>query len=152
MGLWQFHFGNVQKQQYSADFIFEQSLLSLKTNLQVFHSQLENVFAWLTAQTFFQTGKYGKSWSAQAVVMTPTNFFLTFYHHYLQAGVVRSESDLIQACILFFFFVKLHSNLHTQFNFSWLEQELTLFSHGRRRRKEGRTHTQLLAEGLTLHV
>ena len=27
-------------------------------------------------------------------------------------------------------FVKLHSNLQTQLNFSWLEWELTLFSHG----------------------
>ena len=27
-------------------------------------------------------------------------------------------------------FVKLHSNLQTQLNFSWLEKELTLFSHG----------------------
>ena len=35
-----------------------------------------------------------------------------------------------------FHFVKLHSNLQTQLNFSWLEKELTLFSHGRRR--EGR--------------
>ena len=36
-------------------------------------------------------------------------------------------------------FVKLHSNLETQLKFTWLEKELTLFSHGRRnegRRKE----------------
>ena len=43
-------------------------------------------------------------------------------------------------------FVKLHSNLQTQLNFSWLEKELTLFSHGRRkegRKEEGRTNPHL---------
>ena len=45
--------------------------------------------------------------------------------------------------------VKLHSNLQTQLNFSWFEQELTLFSHRTTRRT---THTQLLPRGLTLHV
>jgi len=39
------------------------------------------------------------------------------------------------------FFVKLHSNLQTQLNFSWLEKELTLFSHGRRKEEEGITLT-----------
>ena len=38
-------------------------------------------------------------------------------------------------------FVKLHSNLQTQLNFSWLEKELTLFSHGRRKEEEGITLT-----------
>ena len=38
-------------------------------------------------------------------------------------------------------FVKLHSNLQTQLNFSWLEKELTLFSH--RRREEGRNNPHL---------
>ena len=45
-------------------------------------------------------------------------------------------------------FVKLHSNLQAQLNFSWLEKELTLFSHGRRkegRRKEGRRRNPHLA-------
>ena len=40
--------------------------------------------------------------------------------------------------------VKLHSNLQTQLNFSWLEKELTLFSHGRKR-KEGRKNNPHLA-------
>ena len=35
----------------------------------------------------------------------------------------------------FIIFVKLHSNLQTQLNFSWFEWELTLFSHGRTRRR-----------------
>ena len=39
--------------------------------------------------------------------------------------------------------VKLHSNLQTQLNFSWFESELTLFSHGRRWRKEGRNNPHL---------
>ena len=34
-----------------------------------------------------------------------------------------------------YFVAKLHSKLQTQFNFSWLEKDLTLFSHGRRRRR-----------------
>ena len=34
------------------------------------------------------------------------------------------------------FFVKLHSNLQTQLNFSWFEEELTLFSHGKRKKEE----------------
>ena len=42
------------------------------------------------------------------------------------------------------FIVKLHSNLQTQLNFSWLEKELTLFSHGRRRKEEeGRSNPHL---------
>ena len=48
------------------------------------------------------------------------------------------------SCCCCIIIVKLHSNLQTQLNFSGLEKELTLFSHGRRRRrkegrKEGRT-------------
>ena len=38
--------------------------------------------------------------------------------------------------------VKLHSNLQTQLNFSWLEKELTLFSHGRK--EEGRRKVTVL--------
>ena len=33
-----------------------------------------------------------------------------------------------------FLFVKLQPNLQTKLNFSWLEQELTLFSRGRRKK------------------
>ena len=46
-----------------------------------------------------------------------------------------SELDTTQLKIV----VKLHSNLQTQLNFSWLENELTLFSYGRK--KEEGTHT-----------
>ena len=45
----------------------------------------------------------------------------------------RPQSKNYKMCI-----VKLHSKLQTQLNFSWLEKELTLFSHGRRRKEEGR--------------
>ena len=38
------------------------------------------------------------------------------------------------------FIVKLHSNLQTQLNFSWLEKELTLFSHGRRKEEGSNPH------------
>ena len=39
--------------------------------------------------------------------------------------------------------VKLHSNLQTQLKFSWLGKELTLFSHGGRKKEEEEegTHT-----------
>ena len=37
--------------------------------------------------------------------------------------------------------VKLHPNLQTQLNFSWLEKELTVFSHGRK--EEGITTPNL---------
>ena len=35
-----------------------------------------------------------------------------------------------------YIFVKLHSNLQPQLNFSWLEKELTLFFHGGSKEEE----------------
>ena len=50
--------------------------------------------------------------------------------------MMRSKSCIPLYIVVVVDIVKLHSNLKTQLNFSWLEKELILFSHGRRR-KEG---------------
>ena len=65
------------------------------------------------------------------------------YHHQVtnttadiaHAGTSPSGTEILIQLILIF--VKLHSNLQTQLNFSWLKKELTLFSHGRKE-EEGR--------------
>ena len=82
-----------------------------------------------------------KSWTTYNLYTKKLDIFtlLLYILKYLTLFLKNAENyDIVEHMFsVLWKIVKLHSNFQTQLNFSWLEKELTLFSHGRRKKKEG---------------
>ena len=112
-------------------------------------------------KTYFRELNFTRSESGKCLLRPPNLYILHF--HFLSWNIFSPSSCVFTAetyrilsypgkqQLLYLppnfystviFIVPFHSNLQTQLNFSWLELELTLFSHGK---KEGRKNNPHLA-------
>ena len=142
------------KGNFPSKVIFHQRLSSFKGPLQikvrllynvVFYQRLSIIESCLSAkiifdQRLFSLGghlpsqvlfKPGSSSISQRLSSSKCNFPSKVVFHHNCENMGENKEKLLHGVVILiscYAFVKLHSNLQTQLNFSWLEYELTCFS------------------------